>query len=74
MIAKKPEAAPVVPPLPDDRINTEGAARLLRVSHTTLHRYLRLGRLPYWRIGQGYIVLSKRDVLALVTYTPAVGS
>src|SRR5579884_2076823 len=52
-----------------DLLTIAEAARWLRVSTVTLHRWLKTGRLPAYRIGPRAVRIRREDLMRMVTPT-----
>jgi excisionase family DNA binding protein len=51
----------------EDLVTIADAARLLKVSTVTLHRWLKQGRLPAYHVGPRAVRIRRRDLDALLT-------
>jgi excisionase family DNA binding protein len=52
-----------------DLLTIEEAARLLKVSAVTIHRWLKQGRLPAYRLGPRYVRIRRADLATVLTPT-----
>jgi excisionase family DNA binding protein len=50
-----------------DLLTIAEAAKLLKVSTVTIHRWLKAGRLPSYRVGQKSVRIRRGDLAAVVT-------
>ena len=48
--------------LPEDLIELKAGARLLRVSMSTIHRWIRVRRIPAWKVGGRWFVAAAPPV------------
>ena len=73
------EDLPIVDEVPDGLIELPAAAAKYERSRTTLHSWIRQGRLqPHARLkgparGGGYLLIPEADVLALIANPPKIG-
>ena len=68
--AERRHPRPATPNIPDELMTSESAARMLKVHHRTIRRWISEGTLPGFLVGERNIRVRKSDILAMVRQIP----